>query len=83
MKRAKQKRQSEQRLPITFLSVPIQTLREAPKAYFAFRRLDYHFRQNYKSIFLDEQARGCDHGKAGNSSESADDFSAASYVVPS
>ena len=52
MKTAKQKRPSEQRFPITFLSVPIQTLREARKAYFAFRRVDYHFRQDYKSIFF-------------------------------
>jgi len=40
----KQKRPSEQRFPITFLSVPFQTLREASKASFAFRGLDYHFR---------------------------------------
>ena len=56
--------------------VPIQTLREASKAHFAFRRVDYHFRQVYKSIFLDDQARGCDHGKAGSSPESADYVSA-------
>jgi hypothetical protein len=52
MKTAKQKRPSEQRFPITFQSVPIQTLREAPEGHFAFRGLDYHFRQDYKSIFL-------------------------------
>ena len=75
METAKQKRQSEQRFPITFLSVPIQTLREASKAYFAFRRVDYHFRQDYKSIFLDEQAH-VNHGKAGSSPESADHVSA-------
>ena len=50
MKIAKQKRPSEQRFPISLLSVPIQTLHEAPKAYFAFRGLDYHFRQDYKPI---------------------------------
>ena len=76
MKRAKQKRASEQRFPISFLLVPIQTLREAPKAYFAFRGLGYHFGQDYKPIFLDEQARGCDHGKTGSSPESADYVSA-------
>jgi hypothetical protein len=52
MKIAKQKKPSEQRFPINFLSVPIQTLREAPKAYSAFRGLDYHFRQDYKPIFF-------------------------------
>ena len=51
MKTAKQKRLSEQRFPITFQSVPIQTLREASKTLLAFRRVDYHFRQDYKSIF--------------------------------
>jgi hypothetical protein len=50
MKIAKQKRASEQRFPISLLSVPIQTLHEAPKAYLAFRDLDYHFRKDYKSI---------------------------------
>ena len=52
MKIAKPKKPSEQRFPISLLSVPIQTLREAPKAYFAFRSLEYHFRQVYKSIFF-------------------------------
>ena len=52
MNTAKQKRPNEQRFPITFQSVPIQTLREAPKASFAFRRVDYHFGQDYKSIFF-------------------------------
>jgi hypothetical protein len=51
MKTPKQKRPIKQRFPITFVSIPFQTLREAPKAYFAFRGLDYHFRQNYKPIF--------------------------------
>jgi hypothetical protein len=36
MKKAKQKRPIEQRFPITFLSVPIQTLREALKTYSRF-----------------------------------------------
>ena len=52
MKTAKQKRLSEQLFPITFPSIPIQTLRAAAKTYFAFRRVDYHFRQDYKSIFF-------------------------------
>jgi hypothetical protein len=52
MKTAKQKRPNEQRFPITFQSVPIQTLQKAPKAYFAFRGLDYHSRKDYKPIFF-------------------------------
>jgi len=52
MKRAKKQRPGEQRLPIIFPSVPIQTLRAVANNYFAFRRVDYHFRQDYKSIFL-------------------------------
>jgi len=52
MKTAKQKRLSEQRFPITFPSIPIQTLRAAAKTYLAFRRVDYHFGRDYKSIFF-------------------------------
>ena len=57
MNTAKQKRPNEQRFAITFPSVPVQTLRAAPKAYFAFRSVDYHFGQDYKFIFLDQRAR--------------------------
>jgi hypothetical protein len=38
--------------PSIFLSVPIQTLREAPKAYLAFRGVGYHFKEDYKPIFF-------------------------------
>jgi hypothetical protein len=54
MKIAKQKRPSEQRFPISLLSVPIQTLHAAPKAYFAFRGLNYHFRKDYKPIIPED-----------------------------
>jgi len=54
MKTTVQKRPSEQRFPITFFRFPIQTLHEAPKAYFAFRGLDYHFRRDYKPIFFQD-----------------------------
>ena len=76
MKTAKHKRPSEQRFPIKFFRFPFKRCMKAPKAYFALRGLDYHFRQDYKPIFLDEQARGCDHGKTGSSPESADYVSA-------
>ena len=52
MKTAKHKRPIEQRFPITLLLVPIPTLREALKAYLAFRGLGYHLRHDYKPIFL-------------------------------
>jgi hypothetical protein len=52
MNTAKQKRPNEQRFAITFPSVPVQTLRAAPKAYFAFRSVDYHIGQDYKFIFF-------------------------------
>ena len=63
MNTAKQKRPNEQRFAITFPSVPVQTLRAAPKAYFAFRSLEYHFRQDYKSIFfwINEHVMGSRH----------------------
>src|SRR5437762_12713499 len=37
MRRVKQKRPGDQRFPIIFPSVPVQTLRAAAKTYFAFR----------------------------------------------
>lgn len=52
MNRAKEKRPGEQRFPIIFPSVPVQTLRVAAKTYFAFRRVGYHFREDWKYIFL-------------------------------
>ena len=52
MKRPKQKRQSEQRFPIIFPLVSVQTLREVAKTYPAFRRVDYQLRQDYKPIFF-------------------------------
>jgi hypothetical protein len=51
MKTAKHKRPIEQRFPITLLLVPIPTLREALKAYLAFRGLGYHLSHDYKPIF--------------------------------
>src|SRR5262245_8389216 len=74
MNRAKQKRPAEHRFPITFLLVPIQTLREALKAYFAFRSVDYHFRQDYKFIFQNSTSRRCNHGNADSSPKSSDYF---------
>ena len=52
IKTAKHKRLSEQRFPITLLSVPIQTLHEAPEGLLAFRGLEYHLRHDYKPIFF-------------------------------
>jgi hypothetical protein len=52
MKRAKQKRKTEQRFPITIPSIPIQTLHASRENYPAPRGVDYHFRENYKAIFL-------------------------------
>jgi len=58
MKRTKQKRPSEQRFPITFESVPVQTLRGLAKTYLAFRGVEYHFRRNIKNRFLDAASIG-------------------------
>jgi hypothetical protein len=60
MKKAKQKRPGEQRFPITFLSVPNQTLREAPKAYFAFSRSRLSLWTRLQTdIFWDSMSIGC------------------------
>jgi hypothetical protein len=63
MRRARQKSPGEQRFPITFPSIPIQTLRAAANTYFALRGVDYHFRQDYKSYFLDSTRNQCSHGQ--------------------
>jgi len=58
MKRTKQKRPSEQRFPITFESVPVQTLRGLAKTYLAFRGVEYHFGRNIKNRFLEAASIG-------------------------
>ena len=71
MKRTKQKKPSEQRLPIALQSVPVQTLGASTKMYFAFRSVDYHFRQDYNRYFL-----GCERASdaIGNAVSSAENF---------
>jgi hypothetical protein len=49
--RAKQKSPREQRFPIIFQSLPVQTLRGTAKICFAFRGLDYHLGRKNKVIF--------------------------------
>ena len=57
-------------------------LRGAAKTYFAFRRVDYHFRQDYKSIFLgfNEHVIQSQQGRQPHRHLPIT-FSAASYVV--
>jgi hypothetical protein len=81
MNTAKQKRPNEQRFAITFPSVPVQTLRAARKAYFAFRGVDYHFGQDYKFIFLEFNEHVMQSLQSRQLTGSADYFSAASHVA--
>jgi hypothetical protein len=53
MKSAKQKKLSEQRLPIFPRSRPIQTPRVSAKAHCAIRETDYHLKPGFKPHFQD------------------------------
>jgi hypothetical protein len=52
MKRAKQKRLSEQLFPISSPSIPIQNPAWSRQDYFASRGLDYHFREDKRRYFF-------------------------------
>ena len=54
MKTAKQKDQVSSVSPSLSYRFPFKRCVKPLKAYFAFRGLDYHFRQDYKPIFFQD-----------------------------